>query len=99
MLNILNSQLKYSKDNIYDLIEELEIRKILIILCKEKENIKNHYIRIKQIIKDMQNIELSDPDEFLSKINKFSEIINENSFNIDFLETLAEKIINISNMF
>ena len=91
MINILNSQLKYSKDNIYDLIEELEIRKILIILSKEKEIIRNNYIRIKQIIKDMQNIELSDPDEFLSKVNKFSEIIKEKSFNNDFLEILAEE--------
>ena len=91
MINILNSQLKYSKDNIYDLIEELEIRKILIILSKEKTIIRNNYIRIKQIIKDMQNIELSDPDEFLSKVNKFSEIIKEKSFNNDFLEILAEE--------
>ena len=39
----------------------------------------------------MHSIELSDPDEFLTKINKYSEIIKGNSFDIDFLEILAEE--------
>ena len=91
MLNSLNSQLKYSKNNIYDLIDEFEIRKILMILSKEKVDIKNQYIRIKEVIKEMQNIGCEDPDEFLCKINKYSEIIKDNSFNINFLEVLAEE--------
>lgn len=91
MLNSLNLQLKYSKNNIYDLIDELEIRKILLILSNDRENIKKQYIRIKQIIKEMQNLEIEAPDEFLCKINKYSEIIKDNSFNINFLEIIAEE--------
>lgn len=90
MLNTLNAQLKYSKDDINDLIEEFKIRKILIILYKEKEIEIQQYTRIKQIIKEMMSLDLSDPDDLISRIDLFSEIMNEKSFNIDFLEILAE---------
>ena len=91
MMKTLNDQLNYIKENIYDLIEEFEIRKILLFLSLDQENINQQYKKIKQIIKDMHSIELSDPDEFLTKINKYSEIIKGNSFDIDFLEILAEE--------
>ena len=93
MLNTLNNQLHYFKDNIYDLIEEFEIRQILMIVNPDKEN---NCKKIKEIVKEMNNIVLSDPDEFLSKINKYSEIINKDYFDIDFLEILAEE--NLKNI-
>lgn len=91
MLNTLNSLLKYSKDNIYDLIDEFEIRIILISISNNREINKSHFKRIKQIIKEMQRIELSHPDEFMSKINLFSQIIKKELFKIDFLEMIAEE--------
>ena len=39
----------------------------------------------------MQRIELSHPDEFMSKINLFSQIIKKELFKIDFLEMIAEE--------
>ena len=91
MLNVLNSYLQYSKNNVYDLIDELEIRKILIFISKEKHTNDIHFKRMKEIIKEIQMIELNEPDELMTKVNKFSEIINEDAFDIDFLEILAEE--------
>ena len=96
MLNTLNSLLKYSKDNIYDLIDELEIRKILMFISNDNESNKLHFKRNKQIIKDIQKIEPFDPDEFMSKMNLFSQIIKDNSYSIDFLEMIAEE--NLKNV-
>jgi hypothetical protein len=91
MINTLNSLLKYSRESIYDLIDEYEIRKILIILSTNMADNIKHYIRMKQIIIDMQHIDIKEPDEFLTKIMKYSEIVNKKSFDIDFLEMLAEE--------
>ena len=44
----------------------------------------------------MQILELSSPDELMTRINKFSEIINERAFNLDFLEIIAEE--NLKNI-
>ena len=96
MLNILNSLLNYSKNNVYDLVDELEIRKTLIFLLKESRDNIIHFNRIKTIIREMQILELSSPDELMTRINKFSEIINERAFNIDFLEIIAEE--NLKNI-
>lgn len=96
MLNTLNSLLKYSKDNIYDLIEELEIRKIFMFISNDNESNKLHFKRSKQILKDIQKIEPCDPDEFMSKMNLFSQIIKDNSYSIDFLEMIAEE--NLKNV-
>ena len=91
MIKTLNSLLKYSKESIYDLIDEFEIRKILVILSTNKEDHKKHYTRMRQIIIDMQHIDIKEPDEFLTKIMKYSEIVNGKSFDIDFREMLAEE--------
>ena len=102
MLNYLYSILKCSKNNIYELQDEFEIRRILILLNKgkeekeEKKENKEHFKRLKQILKDMQNIELTGPDEFITKLNLYSQIINEESFDINFLEILAEE--NLKNI-
>ena len=91
MINTLNSLLKYSKESIYDLIDEFEIRKILIVLSTNMADNIKHYVRMKQIIIDMQHIDIKEPDEFLTKIMKYSEIVNGKSFDIDFREMLAEE--------
>ena len=91
MLNTLNSLLKYTKISIYDLVDEFEIRKILILLSTNmQDNIKN-YTRMKQIILDMQNIDIKEPDEFMTKIMKYPEIVKGKSFDIEFREILAEE--------
>ena len=91
MLNTLNSLLKYSKISIYDLVDEFEIRKILILLNSNMEDNIKHYTRMKQIIIDMQNIDIKEPDEFMTKIMKYSEIVKGESFDIGFREILAEE--------
>ena len=91
MLNTLNSLLKFSKISIYDLVDEFEMRKILILLNNNMEDNIKHYTRMKQIIIDMQNLDIEEPDEFMTKIMKYSEIVKGESFDIGFREILAEE--------
>lgn len=92
MLSSLNSLLNHSKNNIYDLIDEYEIRKMLILLNPQNTDNIKHFKRLKQIIiRDLQIVEPKEIDEFMTKILKYSEIVNGKSFDIDLREILAEE--------
>lgn len=87
---VLNEILNSSTHNIFQKIDHYKILEILIIIDAEEKRL-NYYIRLIKTILEINNLILFDPCEFDAKISLFSEIINERTFNIDFLEILAEE--------
>ena len=86
--------LKYSKNNIYYLVGEIEINYILIIISKEEQNnIANCKIK-RNNLKNWDDW-VYHPDELMTKVNKFPEIINEIAFHFDLLEIAEENLRNI----
>ena len=92
LLEILNEPMY----TIFKKIDHYKILEILIILDNNEENHINYYIKLRKLIKEINDLVLFDPCEFYQKINFFSEIINDGCFNIDFLEILAEE--NLKNI-
>lgn len=94
MLMNLDLLYKEGKNNIYDLIDKYEILKTLMLI--NSKNYINYYQQIVDIIKRINNVKDLSIDEYFTRIDKFSEIIKEATFDINFLEKLAEE--NIKNM-
>ena len=90
-INVLYEILNSRTFNIFQEIEHYKILEILIIIDNVKEKQLNYYIRLIKTILEINNLRLYDPCEFDAKINLFSDIINQSSFNDDFLEILAEE--------
>ena len=89
MINTLETLYNEGKNNVYAKIDKLEILKILTFL--NKKNCMNYYQKMIDLIKDINNVKSLTMDEYFTRINKFSEIIKERLFNINFLEKLGEE--------
>ena len=82
--------------DIFKKIDQYKILEILIIIDSNQANQIKNYIRLKKLIKEINELELFDPCEFYQKLIFFSNIINEGYYDDDFLEILAEE--NLRNM-
>ena len=82
--------------DIFKKIDQYKILEILIIIDSNQANQIKNYIRLKKLIKEINELELFDPCEFYQKLIFFSNIINEGYYDDDFLEILAEE--NLKNM-
>ena len=82
--------------DIFKKIDQYKILEILIIIDSNQANRLKNYIRLKKLIKEINELELFDPCEFYQKLIFFSNIINEGYYDDDFLEILAEE--NLRNM-
>lgn len=89
MITNLCSLYKEGKNNIYALIDKYEILRILAIF--NEKNFDYYYKEIIHIIKRINNTTNLSIDEYFTRINKFSEIIQEQTFHVNFLEKLAEE--------
>ena len=82
--------------DIFKKIDQYKILEILIIIDSNQANQIKNYIRLKKLIKEINELELFEPCEFYQKLIFFSNIINEGYYDDDFLEILAEE--NLRNM-
>ncbi|MBR2141448.1 MAG: hypothetical protein IJ853_03770 [Rickettsiales bacterium] len=79
----------------YDKIDDFEVLKIMTLLTKEKQKSEEYYKNMEDVINEINEMDLINIDEYMTRINKFSEIVKDGDFNIDFIEKLAEQ--NVAN--
>ena len=96
MISTLYEFLYEGNNHIYYKLDKIEIL-IILIIVEKGENSINNYKKLIELIKNISESELEETDEYISRINKFSEITKQiNIFDINFLEKVAQ--INLRNI-
>lgn len=93
---VLDEEIANCENNIYGIIDKLELLKNKIILEKDKKIVERDFTNMINSIKKVASIKPANMDEYFCKSNLFSKLIREGNFNLDFQEKLAEE--NLKNI-
>ncbi len=86
------------KDNIYGNIDKIEMLKTLVLIENNKNYNREYYFDLVNSIKNLSKIKPRTIDGYISRANTFSKLIQENNFDLDFQEKIAEENLkNIKN--
>ena len=96
IVNSLYKKLKECKNNIYGNIDKIEILKLLTLTEVDTKRNENNYKLLEDTIKKLSELKPETIDGHISKIKEFSKLTREGSFDIDFLEMMAQE--NLKNM-